>query len=315
MKKNYARSLKIILGYEGGNVDDPKDNGGRTSRGVTQRVYSGYRAKMGKPAQDVYRATDAEVAYIYKHQYWDVCKADELPNGIDLVAFNAAVNSGPKRAYKMLQASLNIIASTRLMVDGTPGMVTVAAAQSAPDHDAVIVEFGRKYQAFYRSLSSWRYFGVGWTRRNRNVTKIGNAWATGTVGPQPIVAATLYGTPSSRVADGSETPNAYMNIKARDEDISQEYVGTGGSTTITAGSFASTGGLEQIQQQVVDTSSTLEPLSYMIDYVQYALVLLALVGVSLGFYAAYKQYKRRRIHNGVESADIPEYYNDEVETK
>lgn len=300
MRKNYAQAHKIMLGYEGGNVDDPNDNGGRTSRGVTQRVYSAYRTKKGLPVQDVFRATNAEVEDIYKRQYWDVAKCDDLPSGIDLIVYNASINSGPKRSYKMLQASLNGIHNARLAVDGTPGMVTVQAAKNAVDHDAVVIEFGRKYQAFYRSLADWKYYGKGWTARNKNATKIGTAWATGSVGPQPITAATFAEMPHVK---RDEAP--IINAKARDENISQETVGTGASTSITAGSVGANGGVEQVQQQLVDTSDTLQPLSYMIDYVQYFLIFLTVVGVCLGLYAAYRQYKYRRIHDAVDSADIP----------
>lgn len=306
MKKNYPKAYKIMRGYEGGNVDDPKDNGGRTSRGVTQRVYNAYRARKGKPAQDVYKAADAEVEEIFKNQYWDVCKCDELPGGIDLIAFNAAINSGPKRSYKLLQASLNRVANAQLRVEGTPGMITVQAAKDAPDHDAVVLEFGRKYQAFYRSLSDWKYFGVGWTKRNKNVTKIGNAWATGSYpGPAPV---SLMATPD---ADNQNFKG--MNAKARDENIKQEPIGTGGSASISAGSIAGNGGIEQFQQTVVDTSSTLEPLSYYIDWVQYGLVALTIVGVGLTIYAAWRQHKYRRINDSIDSAEIPDFDVEEAE--
>lgn len=307
MRKNYPKAYKIMRGYEGGNVDDPRDNGGRTSRGVTQRVYTAYRAKMGKPAQDVYKASDAEVAEIFKKQYWDVCKCDELPGGIDLIAFNAAINSGPKRSYKLMQASLNRVANARLAVDGTPGMITVQAALNAPDHDAVVLEFGRKYQAFYRSLKDWPHYGKGWTRRNKNVTKIGNAWATGSYpGPAPVAAMSFVGS------TGPQDTNT-MSMKARDEDISREPIGTGGSASISAGSIAGNGGIEQFQQTVVETSSTLEPLSYYIDWVQYGLIGLTIVGVVLTAYAAWRQYKYRRINESIESAAIPDFDVDEVE--
>lgn len=302
MKANYPKAIKVILGYEGGNVDDPKDNGGRTSRGITQRVYNAYRISIKKPAQDVFRASTAEVEDIYRRQYWNMGKCDELPSGIDLLVFNAAVNSGLKRGYKLLQASLNVTSNAQLRVEGTPGMVTVQAAKNAVDHDMVVVEFGRKYQAFYRSLTDWPHFGKGWTARNKNVTKIANHWASGSIGPQPptMTASMFAALPTTKTTDAP-----IINAKARDENIKVEAVGTGGSTGITAGSLAGNGGLEQFQQQVVDTSATLEPLSYWIDWVQYGLVALTLLGVGLGLYAAYRQYKYKRVNESIDSAEIP----------
>lgn len=303
MRQSYSKAIKIILGYEGGNVDDPADNGGRTSRGVTQRVYSAYRVKKGRPNQDVFRATDAEVADIYKRQYWDINLCDELPAGVDLIVFNAAVNSSGKRGYKMLQASLNVVTNAQLRVEGSPGMITVAAANHAPDHDAVVLEFGRKYQAYYRSLSDWKRYGKGWTRRNKNVTEIANAWATGSVGPQPATAMSFMsvatGTQSVASDDG-------MHRKARDETITQESVGAGGSASLVTAGATGTGGLEAWQDQIESTKSSLSELAYLIDWVQTVLIVLTVAGILFGFYAAYKQRKYKRINEAIDSAEIPD---------
>ena len=42
MKENLKEGLEIILEHEGLYSDDPKDNGGATMRGVTQKVYENY---------------------------------------------------------------------------------------------------------------------------------------------------------------------------------------------------------------------------------------------------------------------------------
>ena len=301
MRANFSKAHKIILGYEGGNVDNPKDPGGRTSRGVTQRVYSAYRNSIGKAAQDVYKATTAEVHDIYKRQYWDVCKCDALPSGIDLIVYNAAVNSGPKRAYKLLQASLNRVSNVQLKVDGTPGMITVQAAVNSPDHDLVVVEFGRKYQAFYKSLSTFKTFGKGWTRRNSNVTKIGTAWANGSIGPKPVLAAAMAGA-------GKKPPTATedygMGVKAMDSEIPEPTVSAGQGNVVTATGTVSAGGIETIQDNLMQTNQTLEPLSSYLDWVQYICIALILVGIGLTAYAAYRKSKIQRITESVDSAEI-----------
>lgn len=301
MRQNFQKAHKIILGYEGGNVDNPKDPGGRTSRGVTQRVYSAYRMKIGKTPQDVYKATDAEVHAIYRQQYWDVCKCDDLPSGIDLIVYNASVNSGPKRAYKLLQASLNRASNAQLAVDGTPGMISVQAASNAPDHDLVVVEFGRKYQAFYQSLSTFKTFGKGWTRRNSNVTKIGAAWAAGSIGPKPVLAAAMSG-PGAKPP--TETVGYGMGIKATDEDIPEPTVSAGQGNVVTGSGTVAAGGVEAIQSNLMQANQTLEPLSYYMDYVQYACVALIVAGVILTAYATWRQFKIKRVNDSIDSAEI-----------
>ena len=52
--------------------------------------------------------TPADVAPLYKRKYWDKVQGDELPSGIDYVVFDAAINSGPGRAVKLLQACVGV---------------------------------------------------------------------------------------------------------------------------------------------------------------------------------------------------------------
>lgn len=44
--------------HEGGKVDHLKDPGGRTNRGITQRVYNAWWSKQNLPARDVYFIED-----------------------------------------------------------------------------------------------------------------------------------------------------------------------------------------------------------------------------------------------------------------
>ena len=41
--------------------------------------------------------TDADVAPIYKTNYWNRIRGDDLPSGLDFAAFDWAVNSGTGR--------------------------------------------------------------------------------------------------------------------------------------------------------------------------------------------------------------------------
>jgi lysozyme family protein len=104
MKANFPACLAITLKYEGGYSDNPRDPGGPTCRGITQRVYDAYRhGPLGY--RSVRYIAENEVQDIYRHQYWDAIRGDDLPAGVDLIAFDIAVNSGPGRATQWLAAS------------------------------------------------------------------------------------------------------------------------------------------------------------------------------------------------------------------
>lgn len=274
MIKNWQRAYKVIKVYEGGNVDHPADPGGRTSRGVTQRVYDAYRMKAGKPRQDVYKASDAEVTEIYHVQYWEVAKCDDLPSGVDLIVFDISVNSGIKRAYKILQASLRKRGNLACPVDGVPGMVTINAVKQDGDNDLLIAEMGKARLKFYMSLKTWPTFKGGWTARNDNCVKIAQAWANGSVGPKPVQVDEMS--------------------KALDADISKSPVNPSTGTGVTVAGAAGSSGVEVLQGQIDNAQSALMPLADYVTYAQYACTALVLLGVGLTAYGLWRNWKARR---------------------
>lgn len=165
MKSNYEASLAFTLAYEGGYVNHPRDPGGETNKGVTKRVYDAYRAKKGKPPQSVRNISDAEVQEIYRRQYWDAVRGDELPKGVDATVFDLAVNSGQGRAVKTLQQALGV------KVDGNLGMATVAAANAA-DRAKLIRAIMDRREGFLKSLKTFPTFGKGWMRRTAALRKL-----------------------------------------------------------------------------------------------------------------------------------------------
>lgn len=275
MIRNWQRAYKVIKVYEGGNVDHPKDPGGRTSRGVTQRVYDAYRVKNGKPKQDVYKASDAEVSEIYHDQYWKVAKCDELPSGVDLVVFDISVNSGPKRAYKILQAALRKRGNLNCPVDGVPGMVTVQAVVDDSDNDLLIAEMGKRRLAFYMALDGWKTFGKGWRARNENCTKIAQAWANGSVGPKPVQIDEM--------------------AKAMDTDILKSPVNPSTGTGVSVAGAAGSSGVEVLQGQLDSAQYALTPLADYLTYAQYACTAIVLLGVALTAYGLYRNWKARNV--------------------
>lgn len=177
MKQNFSAAMKIELVFEGGKVDDPFDPGGRTNQGIIQRVFNAYLMSQGKPVRDVYTMVDSERDAIYKTQYADRIKFDELPPGVDLVILDGAINSGVGQSVKWAQRALGLTA------DGVMGLVTMQAIQNHPDHDALIAAICERRIAFLKALKTYYRFGTGWTRRVTTLKAKGQAWAMGSVGP------------------------------------------------------------------------------------------------------------------------------------
>lgn len=162
MHTNFERCLELVLKHEGGFVNHPKDPGGATNFGVTQKVYDAYRKTRARPKQSVRFITEDETKAIYKFQYWDRVQGDFLPRGLDYAVFDFAVNSGVGRASKYLQACVGA------KQDGVIGALTIAAIGSSAN---VINALCDRRMSFLRNLPRFVFFGRGWTRRVTEVRK------------------------------------------------------------------------------------------------------------------------------------------------
>ena len=163
--QNYQACLDMILHHEGGYVNHPKDPGGETNLGVTKRVYEEWGGTKDMKDLEV-----EDVAPIYRKNYWDRIKADELPSGLDLCVFDFGVNAGTGRAAKYLQRLIGTVA------DGGIGPNTLKALDEfISNQEYGVKDTILKYQAarqdYYESLSTFETFGKGWTRRVKETTE------------------------------------------------------------------------------------------------------------------------------------------------
>lgn len=165
MKENFDAALKAILHNEGGFVNHPADPGGMTNLGVTKRVWEEW---VGHEVDEktMRNLTPEIVGPMYKVKYWNKIKGDELPTGVDYVVFDAAVNSGPGRAAKWLQACVNV------EPDGGIGPKTLAAV-NAFDASQLVEDYAKRRLSFLMDLPHWDTFGKGWSRRVAEVQKTG----------------------------------------------------------------------------------------------------------------------------------------------
>lgn len=144
MKANFPIALKLTLKYEGGFVNNPRDPGGATNMGITIATLShelGRRASV----QEVRNLSKDLAADIYRKKYWNVINGDELPGGVDVLAFDIAVNSGPGRALAWLKECKGM----------TP------AKQ--------VAYLDKRRRNFYRALRTFATFGRGWMARENDL--------------------------------------------------------------------------------------------------------------------------------------------------
>lgn len=165
MRENYPKSLKLVLEHEGGWADHPKDPGGATMKGVTIAVYREYKNDPLATKAQLKAITPEELFDIYKKRYWDKCRCDDLPSGVDYAVFDFAVNSGVSRASRYLQRVAGVNND-----DGVIGPASLAVIKTK-DPDYLIKSLCANRLAFMRSLPIWPTFGKGWQKRVDNVEK------------------------------------------------------------------------------------------------------------------------------------------------
>jgi len=178
---NFIKAFNIVVSNEGGYVDNPNDSGGETYMGVTRKGYPNLslwykvdvikKAHKGKVASKVLAGlinkdlndnmlACAEVQDIYKTNYWNKCKCDEIKWPLNCFVFDFAVNAGNVRAIKTLQRMVKAIP------DGIIGFNTLSAVNAYTGSPA---EYLDMRIAFYQNLVEKepknKVFLNGWTNR------------------------------------------------------------------------------------------------------------------------------------------------------
>jgi lysozyme family protein len=157
MQSNWDNAFKMMLASEGGYVNHPSDPGGMTNLGVTKRVWEEWVGRESNE-KEMRSLTSEMVEPLYKRKFWDACKCDELPSGIDYLVFDFAVNAGVGRSAKILQTAVGVTP------DGGIGPVTLAAVNAIPEAE-LVEKFSQAKEDFYRSLNTFETFGKGWLNR------------------------------------------------------------------------------------------------------------------------------------------------------
>ena len=141
--------VERVLVHEGGYVNDPRDPGQETRWGISKRAY---------PHLDIRNLTRAQAIDIYRRDFWQRVRGDELPREFAFQALDAAVNHGIGNAVRWMQRAAGVAD------DGVIGPVTLAAVQRAQPADLVL-RFNAERLRFYAKLTTFSTFGRGWVNR------------------------------------------------------------------------------------------------------------------------------------------------------
>lgn len=149
---NFDQAFDRLLGHEGAYSNHPADPGGETMWGVTKRVAEagGYTGAMKDFPRD-------RAKQVYRFEYWEAVKADQLPESLRFDVFDAAVNSGVKQAIKWLQYSIGA------EPDGLIGPATLKAAAAAGPF--AVARFNGWRLSAMTDMAGWPSFNKGWSRR------------------------------------------------------------------------------------------------------------------------------------------------------
>ena len=151
---DFNKAVAKTLIYEGGYVFDKNDRGGETNFGISKRAY---------PDVDIKTLTVADAKEIYKRDYWDRLRADEIKSqAVASELFDTAVNMGVRTASKLIQACLDV------HPDGFIGNITLSKLNAAQE-ETLLLRFKLAKVARYAYLAQKRpanrKFLLGWINR------------------------------------------------------------------------------------------------------------------------------------------------------
>ncbi len=145
----FDKAVEFVLRREDEISNDPTDPGGLTKWGIASRWH---------PEVLIPTFTRLEAIRVYKKEYWEACRCDELPPAIAFALFDSAVNNDRSTAIRLLQRALGVT------VDGKIGQQTLGAANTSSLR-TVIPEFVAQRAFYYSKLPQILHNGLGWYRR------------------------------------------------------------------------------------------------------------------------------------------------------
>ena len=180
MSDLFERCHAFTAKWEGGLTNDAADAGGITNHGVSiaflsdlagrkPGVVTGAGIALPVTADTIRRLTAQQAAQLFRVEFWQPLRCDELPPAVALCLYDMAVNHGRAGAVKILQRAATIF-DPGLAVDGKLGPKTMAVAKRMGSAYAVGI-IANARQRYYDNIvarnPSQHAFLRGWTNRCR----------------------------------------------------------------------------------------------------------------------------------------------------
>jgi lysozyme family protein len=158
---NFDIAFERLMGNEGKYSSDPKDPGNWTGGAINKGTLKGTNwgiAASSYPDVDIKNLTRDDAKKIYKKDFWDRARCDELDPALAFQYFDAAVNNGPGNAVRFLQRAVKVVD------DGRLGDVTIAAIKLIHPQK-VIARFLAERLEFFTKTTVWQAFSKGLAMR------------------------------------------------------------------------------------------------------------------------------------------------------
>jgi lysozyme family protein len=276
--QNFVHAMPKLFGHEGGFANHRNDPGGATNMGVTHITLADYRGVDSVTVAQVKALTRHEAQAIYKSNYWDRVRGDDLPGGLDYAVFDFAVNSGVGRAVRMLQQELKSRGLYGGKIDGIIGSKSLNALRQVNDIDGLIDAYQDRRLAFLKRLKGWATFGNGWTRRVREVREFAKVLASNV----PLIPAVpVRPTEISDCRTPHDVPGA-CEVKT-----------TSVVTSTTEGKAVAGTGIGTMGVAASEAAGQLAPLAEISQTVKVIFIMLTIASVGLGIYATWRKLNDR----------------------
>lgn len=179
---NFSLAHTFTAQWEGALSDHPADKGGLTAYGASIKFVKGIaETAAGRDwlqhlgvilpvtKSSMLQITPSQVKAMFRHEFWDSLRLDELPLRPAVCLYDMAVNSGPKASVSTAQRGYNhcVVHGVKLAVDGILGAQTRKALTQ--NTDAIINAILNARITFVEDIvrrdESQRDFLAGWLNR------------------------------------------------------------------------------------------------------------------------------------------------------